>query len=137
MSALQLDNPLLEHLGVRLVRWGAGECEFQLDIGARHLNRQSSLQGGVAATLLDAACGYAGLKTSADATSDNALTVMLAISYIARATTGRVRAIGKVSSAGRKLYFAAAELITEDGRLIATAQGTFKRSTSALSNTKR
>ena len=131
MNTLPLDNPLLEHLGVRLVHWGGGECEFQLDIGAQHLNRQASLHGGVVATLLDAACGYAGLKTADDAPPDNALTVMLSISYIAKAGHGRVRATGRVTSAGRKLYFASAELMADDGRLLATAQGTFKRSTAA------
>lgn len=129
MSALPLDNPLLEYLGVELIRWGNGSCEFQLDIKPQHLNRQASLQGGVAATLLDAACGYAGLKESDGALPSNALTVMLTISYLDKANQGRVRAIAKVTRAGRSLYFATAELVADDGRLIATAQGTFKRNT--------
>src|SRR5260370_39100388 len=76
-KALDLDNPLLEHLGVRLLEWTPGYCALTLDIESRHLNRQASLQGGVIATLLDSACGYAGLKTSANAAVSNAVTVML------------------------------------------------------------
>lgn len=121
-----VDNPLLEHLGIRLVDVAQGSAAFEMDVEPRHLNRQRSLQGGVAATLLDAACGYAGLK-ELDATLGSAVTVMLSISYLGRASSGRLRATGTVSKAGRSLYFARGELVTEAGELIATAQGSFKK----------
>jgi uncharacterized protein (TIGR00369 family) len=127
-TVLGLENPLLAYLGVRLTDAGPGRCEFQLDIEPRHLNRSGSLHGGVIATMLDAACGYSGLHTAADAAPANAVTVMLAISYVGRADEGRIRAVGRVTAAGRKIYFAAAELLAGDGRLLATAQGSFKRS---------
>jgi uncharacterized protein (TIGR00369 family) len=126
-GGLRLDNPMLNHLGVKLVLWDVGRCEFELAIGAHHLNRQSNLQGGVVATLLDAACGYAGLITSPDAEPGNASTVMLTISYLDKAASGRVRAVGRVTRSGRSLYFSDGELLTEDGRSLATAQGAFKR----------
>jgi uncharacterized protein (TIGR00369 family) len=125
---MSLDNPLLEFLGVRLVEWGTGRAEFQLEIEGRHLNRRGTLQGGVTATLLDAACGYAGLRGAPDRPPDNASTVMLTVSYLDKVDKGRLRALGRVTRAGRRLYFATGEVIAEDGRLIATAQGTFKRS---------
>lgn len=128
-SVIALDNPLLEYLGVQLVEWGTGQCELRLAIGPQHLNRQASLQGGVVATLLDAACGYAGLRNADAAAPTHALTVMLNISYLSKADHGTVRALGRVTRAGRSLYFAQGELMTEDARLLATAQGTFKRST--------
>ena len=130
---MKLDNPLLEYLGIRLLEWEPGRCVFDLEIEPRHLNRQASLQGGVTATLLDAACGYAGLQSTADAPPDNAVTVMLTISYVSKVQQGRIKAIGRVTGSGRRMYFAAAELYAEDGRLVATAQGTFKRSSSAAS----
>jgi len=123
----QLDNPLLEHLGVRLVEWGAGHCRLALPIEPRHLNRQASLQGGVTATLLDAACGYAGLVTHSDQPPANAVTLMLSISYLAKASSGEVQARGRVTGGGRRVYFASAELTDAQGTVIATAQGTFKR----------
>jgi uncharacterized protein (TIGR00369 family) len=121
------DNPLLEYLGIRLVDVGAGRAVFEIDVEARHLNRQGSLQGGVAATLLDAACGYAGLAVPGTDTLGNAVTVTLTISYIGKARTGRLRATGHVTKMGRSLYFASGELVGESGELIATAQGAFKR----------
>jgi uncharacterized protein (TIGR00369 family) len=127
MNSPPLDNPMLSYLGVKLVAWDVGCCEFELVIGAHHLNRRSSLQGGVVATLLDAACGYAGLITSANAEPGNASTVMLTISYLDKVASGRVRATGQVTRSGHSLYFSAGELLSEDGRLLATAQGAFKR----------
>jgi uncharacterized protein (TIGR00369 family) len=122
-----LDNPLLEHLGIRLVEWGAGHCQLALPIEPRHLNRQASLQGGVTATLLDAACGYAGLLTHSHQPPVNAVTLMLTISYLAKASSGEVQARGRVTGGGRHIYFASAELTDAQGAVIATAQGTFKR----------
>jgi len=125
-----MDNPLLDYLGIRLASVGPGRCVFELDVEPRHLNRQGSLQGGVTATLLDAACGYAGLHDDERGTLGHAVTVMLTISYISKVNDGRLRATGSVTKSGRSLYFASAELVNESGELIATAQGTFKRSRS-------
>jgi acyl-coenzyme A thioesterase PaaI-like protein len=96
------DNPLLEHLGIRLVEVQAGHAAFEIDVGPRHLNRQGSLQG-------------------------HAVTVSLTISYLAKASAGRLRATGTVTKAGRSLYFSSGELKSASGELIATAQGAFKR----------
>jgi len=122
------DNPLLDYLGIRLASIGDGRCTFELDLEPRHLNRQGSVQGGVTATLLDAACGYAGLPAGRDGALGHAVTVMLTISYLSKASTGRLRATAQVTRAGKSLYFASAELTTNAGVLVATAQGTFKRS---------
>ncbi len=59
----------------------------RLSVEPRHLNRPGSLQGGVVATLLDAACAYTGLRTAAEPPAAQAVTVMLTISYPAKANT--------------------------------------------------
>jgi uncharacterized protein (TIGR00369 family) len=121
------DNPLLDYLGIRLISWEPGRAQFELEIEPKHLNRQSSLQGGVIATLLDAACGYAGLRADEGQQPGNAVTVMLAISYLEKVREGRLTAVGRVTRAGRSLYFSAGELTAQSGSLVATAQGTFKK----------
>ena len=114
---------------IELVELGPGRASFQIELGARHLNRQGSLQGGVAATMLDAACGYAGLVAEEGAQIvGHAVTVTLAISYLRKVRTGRLRANASITRTGRSMYFAAGELVAADsGELIATAQGAFKR----------
>lgn len=124
------DNPLLQHLGIRLVDVGRGHAAFEIDVDERHLNRQRSLQGGVVATLLDAACGYAGLAGDEGDALGHAVTVTLSISYLAKAAAGRLRANARVTRSGRSIYFAAGELVGPAGELIATAQGAFKKTSS-------
>jgi uncharacterized protein (TIGR00369 family) len=128
------DNPLLDYLGIELVEWKPGRAIFELDVQARHLNRQGTLQGGVTATLLDAACGYAGLLRESDQEPQNAVTVMLTISYMAKVQAGRLRAVGEVTTAGRKIFFASGTLSASDGRVIATSQGTFKLASGKLAS---
>lgn len=126
----QLDNPLLEFLGVRMLDWQPDRCSFGLDIEPRHLNRTRSLHGGVIATLLDAACGYSGLYSADPDTSQNAVTIMLNISYMSKVDAGHITVTGRVTGSGHRIYFASAELRHESGKLVATAQGTFKRASS-------
>lgn len=122
-------NPLLQDLGIAVAEWRPGFCAMQLDIAQRHLNRRGRLQGGVAATLLDAVCGYAGLLQPDRQEPDDAATITLTVNYIGKLTHGRLRAVGRVTGGGRSIYFASGELYAEDGSLAATAQGSFKRAT--------
>ncbi|CAD5109969.1 PaaI family thioesterase [Zestomonas carbonaria] len=124
---MQLSNPFLQSLGVELVQWAPGEAEFHMSIQSRHLNRQGMLHGGLVATLLDAACGYAGLHAGDGEEEIHGVTVMLNIAYLKAARSGSVIARGRVSRSGRSLYFAEATLVSEGGELLATAQGTFKQ----------
>lgn len=122
-----LANPLLEDLGIELVAWREGYCELQLTLAERHLNRRGRLQGGVTATLLDAACGYAGLLRAGQPEPGDAATITLGVNYLAKLSQGRVRAVGRMTGSGRSIFFSSGELFAEDGTLAATAQGSFKR----------
>jgi uncharacterized protein (TIGR00369 family) len=102
-------------------------AEFTLSIDDRHLNRQGRLHGGVIATMLDVACGYAGLQGETGAPVGGALTINLNINYIGGIDAGEVIAQGRVIGGGRSVFFAQGEVTAADGRLIATAQGAFKR----------
>ena len=124
---MPLSNPFLQSQGVELVHWAPGEAEFHMPIQARHLNRQGMLHGGLVATLLDAACGYAGLHAGEGEEEVHGVTVMLNIAYLSAAREGSVVARGRVSRSGRSLYFAEASLMSKEGVLLATAQGTFKQ----------
>lgn len=131
MTTSNLGNPLLQDLGVRLTAWRPGYCELYLDLAPRHLNRRGRVQGGVAATLLDAACGYAGLLDIPEGPPGDAATITLTVSYLRKLDQGRVKAIGRVTGAGRSIFFSSGELYAQDGTLAATAQGSFKKASNA------
>jgi len=106
-----------------------GGAACWLDIRPGHLNRNDLLHGGIMAMLLDIACGCAASKVFDETTLAPVLTVSLNMHYVAPVYSGRVTATGKVSGGGRKLAFADGELRADDGKLIASAAGVFKRIT--------
>lgn len=129
---MELGNPFLERLGLELVDWRSGRVEFALSPGEAHGNRTGIVQGGVVATLMDAACGYAGLFSEPGAEPRHSTTISLTINYIAPARLGdRLRILGRLSGEGRRIYFASAEVYDGSGSLIASAQGAFKRASGA------
>ena len=121
-----VNNPFLDSLGIRLVRWEHSLAEFSLTLEERHLNRQQILQGGVIATLLDAACGYAGLFGSDGRAPLHASTLSLSLNFVAALRDGSLRAVGRRSGGGRNIFFSEGQLYADDGKLVATAQGVFK-----------
>lgn len=98
-----------------------------LDIDERHLNRHGVLHGGIAATLLDNASGATASLTVDPAGRAPFLTISLNTQFLAPARRGRLTAIAEVTGGGRSLLFIAARLEHEDGTLVATSSGVFKR----------
>ncbi len=98
-----------------------------LDVTDDHLNRHGVLHGGIAVTLLDNASGSTGSLT-VDATGKAPfLTVSMNTQFVGSGRRGRMTATGTVTGGGRSLLFISAELRHEDGTLVATSTGVFKR----------
>ncbi|NYT66272.1 PaaI family thioesterase [Alcaligenaceae bacterium] len=125
MSGLE-HNPFLNSLGIKIDSWADGEIVLYIDLQPMHLNRQGVLQGGVVSALLDAACGYSGLVPDPEDAKGNGVTITLTVNFIGSVSQGRVMATGKVTGQGRKIYFSQGQVTSEDGRVLATAQGSFK-----------
>ena len=98
-----------------------------LDVGPQHLNRHDVLHGGIATCLLDSACGTTGSLAVDPAGKAPFLTVSLTTQFVGPGRAGRVTARGTITGAGRSLYYIAGDLRHEDGTLIATSTGVFKR----------
>lgn len=99
----------------------------QLLVDERHTNRTGVLHGGIAGLLLDNACGATASLTLDERGRRPFLTISLNIDFVGAGRTGGVTATGRVVGGGRSLLFVAAELVQNDGTLIATASGVFKR----------
>lgn len=99
----------------------------QLLVDERHTNRHGVLHGGIAGLLLDNACGATASLTLDERGRRPFLTISLNIDFVGAGRTGGVTATGRVVGGGRSLLFVAAELVQDDGTLIATASGVFKR----------
>ncbi len=102
-----------------------GKC--YLDVNENHLNRHGVLHGGIAVTLLDNVSGTTG-SLSVDRTGKTPfLTISMNTQFVGSGLPGRMIATGTVTGGGRSLLFISAELRHEDGTLVATSTGVFKR----------
>ncbi|MEK6593808.1 MAG: PaaI family thioesterase [Pseudomonadota bacterium] len=120
------NNPFLRLLGVEIVAWQPDLVELRCELKPELLNRSGALQGGVLATLIDAACGYSGLYCGEADQPRHAVTITLAVNYLRKVSSGRLRAVGKRHGGGRKVFFARGEVFDADGNLVASGQTAHK-----------
>jgi uncharacterized protein (TIGR00369 family) len=120
------ENPFLASLGVTRTQWREGFAEFRVCLRPDLLNRQRVLQGGVVATLLDAACGYSGLYSPNPDRPVHGVTLSLTLNFLDRGIGDTLIARGYLERNGKSIFFARGEAWIDSTTLIATAQGTFK-----------
>ena len=109
------------------IRAADGTAKCWLDIGAQHGNRHGGLHGGIMSAMLDNAMGFAAARAGADDGSTKVATLTMTTNYLAPARTGVVVATGEVSGGGRATIFTEGRLEDENGTVLATASGVYKR----------
>ena len=112
-----------QYLGVRVVRMEGGEAEAVIELAPHHTNNRGVAHGGVVSSLLDSAMGAAVI--SAIPKEWWCATTGLSIQFIAGAHEGTLTATGKVARRARSIAFVQGEARDANGRLVATAQGTW------------
>lgn len=112
----------------------ADRSEVRLQPDHTHLNRQNVLHGGVVATILDSALGFACSRHLSEDADIHVVTVSYTVNFIAATAASEVIATGRVTGGGYKTVFAQGEVRTVDGKLLATATGVYKRGKPALAD---
>ena len=112
-------------IGYRLTRWEPDYAEIVLELGPQHQNRGHVAHGGVLATLIDTACGFAGCWAP-PGQSRAAVTLSLTTSFLAPAVSGRLTATARKTGGGRGVFFATCEIRDGDGTLVARGEGVFR-----------
>ncbi len=113
-------------MGYRLAEWRDGHVVIEMPVGPQHLNRANVVHGGVLASLIDTACGFAGSFAPSPGEQPVVVTLSLAASYVAPGRKGPLRVVGRVRGGGRSVFFASAEIFDGDGVLIAYGDGSFR-----------
>ena len=114
-------------LGYQMTGRKIDYAEVTLKVGPQHLNRASIPHGGVLATLLDSAAGFAAAYAEDPEKPLAVVTLSINVLFLGQARLGdTLIARGKRVGGGKTIAFAEAEVTTEDGRAIARAEGVFK-----------
>lgn len=124
-EARDLTEGLNGVLGFRLIDWRDGFAQISVDLDERHKNRQGGLHGGVTATLIDATTGFCGVFEPNPEKRRGNVTVSLTTNFVGRAKTPTIICTAKTVRAGRRIYFASAEVHDSDGNLVATADAVY------------
>ena len=133
MTQEKLDPRLLEDpsqmqqlLGFSMTGWSPDYARIEMPLEQKVMNRQGLPHGGVHATLLDTAMGFAGCYTGDPARRQMALTLSLNVQYLAQASGSLLIAEGWRTGGGRKSYFAEGTITDAAGAVIAKGSGVFR-----------
>jgi uncharacterized protein (TIGR00369 family) len=116
--------PIAQLLGFRLAEVEPGHAVFECTPGERHYNPIGVVHGGLAMTLLDSAmgcCVQSSMPAGAGYTTLEAKTNLVRPITM---TTGKLRAIGKLLHAGKRVATAEGRLEDAEGKLYAHATTT-------------
>ena len=113
-------------LGYRLTERKIDHAEMTLKVGPQHLNRLSIPHGGVLATLLDSAAGFAASYVEGPDHPRTLVTLSINVMFMGQARIGdTLVARGRRVGGGKSIAYAEAD-VTVDGRVIARAEAVFK-----------
>ena len=120
---------LNQKIGIEIVDWQDGYGAVQLRVTSENLNPAKVVHGGVLSSMLDVALAMSGSYFPPPNPLVPGLTLQLSVQFLAGAkkTDGLLTATARKTGGGASLFFAEGKVRTEDGKIIATATGTFKR----------
>ena len=103
----------MKSLQIQLLSLQPGGVTMQLEKSDHLLQQQGFMHGGVLTAGLDSACGFAALTLSAPYVE--VLSIEFKTSFFRPVTTEKVRVIGRVIKAGKRVSFCEAEAFNLEG----------------------
>jgi uncharacterized protein (TIGR00369 family) len=116
--------PLRSFLGMELSGDEPGIGVAHVDVGPAHLNPNGVVHGAVLFALVDTAMGKATMSVI-DEPDRYCASIEVSLRFIRPAVDGRVTATATVVKRGRAVVHLESRVVEDDGRLVATAAGTF------------
>lgn len=104
---------IMATLGASVASVKRGEVEIVLPFSDKILQQHGFIHAGAVATIADSACGYAALSVMPNDAA--VLTTEFKIHLLSPAKGERLRAVGRVVRAGRKLVVTMGEVFAEEG----------------------
>ena len=118
------DFPLKQYLGMELHGDDPGTGYAEIEVGSEHLNPNGVVHGAVLFALVDTAMGKSTMSV-VDEPGAYCASIELSLRFIRPASAGRLIATATVVKRGRSVVHLEADVVGDDGRLVAKAAGTF------------
>jgi uncharacterized protein (TIGR00369 family) len=112
----------METLGARITESEPGRVVLELEAGPQHRHGGGVVQGGVITQIADAAMGMSLATLQEDGMWNT--TIELKINFLRPVVSGRMRAIGRLVEMKQTLMFSEADVLDDEGRLVARASST-------------
>ena len=126
MAADSLHNlPFAKLIGMRLVDLQLDMAVIKIDMRDNLRHPGGILHGGVTATLIDTAMAFA-VRTRLPVDAATA-TIDLTVHYLRPHITGTFTCTAKVVRAGKRIFTVSADMVNDEGKLLATALSTYTR----------
>lgn len=119
------NNEFAKMIGMRLVEMRPNEAVIEIEMRDQLRQPHGLLHGGVTATLIDTAMAFAVITCLA--AREKASTVDLNIHYLRPHLEGKISCAAQVVKAGKRLLTVSANVVNEQGKLIATALSTYTK----------
>ena len=134
-AAALTDSPsgFRQLVGYRVTEWSEGSASIALTIGPRHLNRSGLVHGGVIATLIDTAGGYAGCFCPHAGRVRRNVTMSMSTQFVAPARSGTLTARAKLRGGGKRVFVCSIDVVDDQGALIATGEAAYRYRTGSES----
>jgi uncharacterized protein (TIGR00369 family) len=116
--------PIARPLTFWLIEVGDGLAIFEGEPGEHLLNPMGGVHGGWALTLIDSACGCAGMTTLTAGASYASLETKANFNRPITKDTGRVRCEGRVVSKGRQIISTEAKVLSVNDKVLAHGTST-------------
>ena len=117
-----------QYHAIMILDWQDGLASLQVDLTHDHLNPLGLVHGGLYASMLDVALAMSGSYRPAPEGLYPGLTLSLTTQYIAplQLEDGFALAKARRTGGGKSVFFAEGEVLSPNGRVIASASGVFK-----------
>ncbi len=117
--------PFIQLIGMELVKIQAGETTIRLKMRDALRQPHGLLHGGATASVIDTATAFAVVSVLAD--GEKASTVDLTVHYLRPVFEGKIVCTARIVRAGKRLLTVSAEVVNNEGKLIATALSTYSK----------
>lgn len=117
--------PFARLIGMELTDIRPNEATVTIDIRDDLRQPSGVMHGGVTAALIDTAMAFA-VRTYLEADEPTA-TIDLTVHYVRPHVAGKAICIAKVVRPGKRIFTVSADVVNEQGKLIATGLSTYTR----------